>query len=55
MTPEITMNLKVVQAMKNLQICCNEDTKKIVEQIEHQKALRENLNFNWVSYNCYDG
>ena len=45
MTPETTINLKVIRAMKNLQAFYNMDMDKIVEQAMQEKDGNEILNF----------
>ena len=44
-TSEITLNQKVVRAIKNLQVLFNGDANKVMKQAEWEKATKENLKF----------
>ena len=44
-TPQTTINVKVVPAMKKLQASYNNDTNKIIKQARKEKSAIESLNF----------
>ena len=44
-TPQTTINAKVVQAMKKLQALYNDNANKIIKQVTKEKGAIENLNF----------
>ena len=44
-TPKNTVNVKVVQIMKNMQAWYNKDANKIVKKVAQEKATKESLIF----------